>query len=110
MAILFPLRNVRSKYECAHTMQVGMVLDWLSGHTYTIYIFSDKHTSTHEAIQISPPNLSEGGSLHSPITPHRQVNRGFVIGLKCPCVYIYVCVCTKSQELGEFVVVDFFLK
>ena len=39
----------------------------LSGRMYTIYIFSDKHTSAREAIQISPPNLSEGGSLRSPI-------------------------------------------
>ena len=28
--------------------------------------YSDKHTNA--AIQISPPNLSEGGSLHLPIT------------------------------------------
>ena len=33
----------------------------------TPYIYSDKHTSAHEEIKISPPNLSEGGSLHSPI-------------------------------------------
>ena len=32
----------------------------------TPYIYSDKHTSVHEAIQISPHNLTEGGSLHSP--------------------------------------------
>ena len=32
-----------------------------------IYIYSDKHTSTREEIKISPPNLSEGGSLRSPI-------------------------------------------
>ena len=38
----------------------------LSGRTYTIYIYSDKHTSMRKAIQISPPNLSEGGSLRLP--------------------------------------------
>ena len=30
--------------------------------------YSDKHTNAREAIQISPPNLSEGGSLRLPIT------------------------------------------
>ena len=34
----------------------------------TPYIYSDKHTSMHEEIEISQPNLSEGGSLRSPIT------------------------------------------
>ena len=29
--------------------------------------YSDKHTNAHDAIQISPPNLSEEGSLRSPI-------------------------------------------
>ena len=32
----------------------------------TLYIYSDTHTSMHKAIQISPPNLSEGGSLRLP--------------------------------------------
>ena len=41
---------------------------WLSGRTYTIYIYyGDKHTNAHEGIEISPLNLSGGGSLHSPI-------------------------------------------
>ena len=31
------------------------------------FIYSDKHTGTCEEIQFSPPNLSEGGSLRSPI-------------------------------------------
>ena len=31
----------------------------------SIYIYSDKHTSTREEIKISPPNLSEGDLLHS---------------------------------------------
>ena len=35
---------------------------------YVYIIYGDKHTSAHEAIQFSPPNLSEGGSLHLPIT------------------------------------------
>ena len=34
---------------------------------YILYIYSDTHTSACEAIKISPPNLSEGGLLHSPI-------------------------------------------
>ena len=32
-----------------------------------IYTYSDKHTSAREEKKISPPNLSEGGSLCSPI-------------------------------------------
>ena len=35
-----------------------------------------------EAIQISPPNLSERGSLHSPIKLLRQFNMQF-LSLKC---------------------------
>ena len=31
-----------------------------------IHIYSDKHTGACEEIKISPPNLSEGGSLRSP--------------------------------------------
>ena len=62
--IWFPLRNVRNKSECAHTMRVGMLL---VVRPYVHYIYSDKHTSTREEIKISPPNLSEGGSLRSPI-------------------------------------------
>ena len=42
------LRNVRSKCECAHTMQVGKVLVVRS--YVTIYVYSDKHTSAREAI------------------------------------------------------------
>ena len=38
---------------------------WLSGRTYTMYIYGD--TSVREEIEISPPNLSEGGWLRSPI-------------------------------------------
>ena len=41
---------------------------WLSGCMYNIYIYSGKHTSMREEIKISPPNLSEGGSLRSPTT------------------------------------------
>ena len=33
----------------------------------TLNIFSDKHTSVREAMQISSPNLSEGCLLQSPI-------------------------------------------
>ena len=33
-------------------------------HTPYIYnIYGDKHTSVHDEIEISPPNLSEGGLL-----------------------------------------------
>ena len=36
-----------------------------------IYIWRQTYTSACEEIEISPPNLSEGGSLRSPITcPH----------------------------------------
>ena len=51
---------------------------WLSGRTYIIYIYSDKHTSVHEEIQFSPPNLSEGGSLCSPII--RLFIQDFLLG------------------------------
>ena len=34
------------------------------------HIYSDKHTSALEEIKNSPPNLSEGGSLCSPIMFH----------------------------------------
>ena len=33
----------------------------------TPYIYSNKHTSARKEIKLSPPNLSEGGSLRSPI-------------------------------------------
>ena len=46
--------------ECAHTIRVGMVLV-VRPYVHYIYIYSDKHTSARKAIQISPPNLSEGG-------------------------------------------------
>ena len=54
-----------------YTMRVGMVFV-VRPYVHHIYIinYSDKHTSARVAIQISPPNLSEGGSFHSPITNH----------------------------------------
>ena len=64
--ISFPLRNVRSKCECAHTMRVGMVLI-VRPYIYHIYVYGDRYTRVREAIQILPPSISEGGSLHSPI-------------------------------------------
>ena len=62
----FLCANVRNKIncECAHSV---------SGHgigcqaVRTPYIYSDKHTSARKEIKISPPNLSEGGLLRSPI-------------------------------------------
>ena len=68
IVIWFPLCNVRNKSECAHTMRVGMLLVVRSYEQY-IYI------STREEVKISPPNLSEGGSLHSPIIIIQQHNR-----------------------------------
>ena len=50
---------------CAHCTWVWY---WLSGRMYTMYIYGDKHTSVREAIQMPLPNLSEEGSLRSPIT------------------------------------------
>ena len=47
IVIWFPLRNVRNKCECAHTMRVGMVL---VVRPYVHYIYSDKYTSTREEI------------------------------------------------------------
>ena len=66
IVIWFPLCNVRNKCECAHTMRVGMVLV-VRPYVHHI-IYSDKHTSVCEEIKISPPNLSEGGSLRSSIS------------------------------------------
>ena len=37
-------------------------------YVHHIRIYSDKQTSACEAVQILPSNLSEGGSLRSPIT------------------------------------------
>ena len=54
------LRNVRGK--CAHNAN-GHGIGCQDVHTH-IYN-SDKHTSAREEIKISPPNLSEGGSLRS---------------------------------------------
>ena len=51
---------------CAHGVS-GHGIGCQAIRTPHIFIYSDKHTSTCEAIQISPPNLSEGGSLRSPI-------------------------------------------
>ena len=73
---LFPLRNVRRWLprtrsasgvlcECAHTNASGHGIG-CQDCTYII-LYSDKHTSVHEEIEISPPNLSKGGSLRSPI-------------------------------------------
>ena len=66
MVIWFPLGNTRSKYECVHTMRVGMVLV-VRPYVHHIYIYGDKHSNMHEAIQILPRNLSEGGSFRLPI-------------------------------------------
>ena len=56
------------------TLSVCVCTHNASGHgigcqavRHNIYIYSDKHTSAHEEIKISPPNLSEGGLLRSPI-------------------------------------------
>ena len=65
MVIWFPLRNVRSKYKCALTMHEDMVL--VVRPYVTIYIYMVTNIQAwHEAIQFSPPNLSEGGLLRSP--------------------------------------------
>ena len=37
------------------------------GMPYVHHVYSDKHTRAHK---ISPPNLSEGGLLRSPIIVH----------------------------------------
>ena len=49
--------------ECTHTMRVGMVL--VVRPYDTIYMYSDKHTRARDETIISPPNLSDGGSLRS---------------------------------------------
>ena len=54
----FPLRNVRNKCECTHTMRVGMVLVVRPYvHHIYIYIYGDKHTSAREEIKVSPASL-----------------------------------------------------
>ena len=65
IVIWFPLRNVRNKCECTHTMRVDMVL---VVKPYVHHIYGDKHISVREEIKISLPNLSEGGSLRLPIS------------------------------------------
>ena len=56
------------KCECVHTNVSRHVIGCQAIRT-SYYIYSDKHTSALEEIEISPPNLSEGGSLLSPISP-----------------------------------------
>ena len=48
---------------CAHNLS-GMILLVVRSYVHHIH---DKHTSARKEIQISPPNLSEGGSLRLPI-------------------------------------------
>ena len=50
---------------CTHNAS-GHGIGCQAVHTH-IYIYGDKHTSVYERIEISLPNLSEGGSLRSPI-------------------------------------------
>ena len=49
--------SVRTQCECKWY--------WLSGRKYNIYIVTNIQARVE--IKISPPNLSDGGSLHSPI-------------------------------------------
>ena len=65
--IWFPMHKVRSKCERVHTCTWAWYMYWLSGRTYTIYMYGDKDTSAREEIEISPPNFSEGSSLCPPI-------------------------------------------
>ena len=60
-------------------MRLGMVLVVRPYDRINIYIYSDKHTSSLEEIKISPPNLFEGGSLHSPITSIHIKSHGLPI-------------------------------
>ena len=60
--IWFPLRNVRNKCECAHTIRVGIVLVVRPYIQYYIYIVTNIQACAKE-IKNSLPNLSEGGSL-----------------------------------------------
>ena len=53
-------------------MSVGMVLVVRSYIHHFILYRVNKLTSAHEAIQISPPNLSEGGLLCSLISMYSQ--------------------------------------
>ena len=46
----------------------------------TSYIYGDKHSSTLEAIQISPPNFSEGGLLRSRINISFTYLSGYSFG------------------------------
>ena len=51
--------------ECV-PQEVSMVLVVFRPYVHHI-IYSDKHISVHEEIEISPPKFSEEGSLRSPI-------------------------------------------
>ena len=76
IVIYFSLCKVRSKCECAHTMRMDMVLVVRPYVHHILYIYGDKYTSAREETEISPPNLSEGGSLRSPIlTLHKRAGK-----------------------------------
>ena len=62
------LRNVRSKCECAHTMLAGMVLV-VKPYIHHIYIVTNIQECARK-LKNSSPNLSEGGSLRSPISKY----------------------------------------
>ena len=76
---------------------------WLSGRTYTIYIYvySDKHTNTCEEIKSSPPNLSEGGLLRSPIKyisceGKNQYFKGICVPIVAPLIQLIQISCTSK--------------
>ena len=52
---------------CAHNLSGHDIIGGQAIRTPYTCIYGDKHTSARKEIQISPPNLSEGGSLRLPI-------------------------------------------
>ena len=57
-------------------------------HTPYIYVYGDRYTRVQEAIQILPPSISEGGSLHSPINTLTMVHT------------LYVTILGKNNQLA----------
>ena len=86
--------NIRSKCECARP-QCEWAWYWLSDTTY-IYIATNIQARVRN--KISPPNLSEGGSLRSPINVHLcmclyVITRKFVHVFVCHYMLVCTCVC-----------------
>ena len=99
MVIWFPLRNVRSKCECAHTNASGHGI-WLSGRTYTIlYIVTNILTYLREArfaLQMMLPNHLENY--------HSSFLNILAHGAACKCVVEVAKLCNKALGMAQWLV------